>query len=420
MRQVTFLLVSLILLSGSVASQPAQTAGSDSMRVKIDAPPVAEQFLKRSEGVRYNFGDVFTTTVSRQRFEQLKSLPGVKATRVQKVHITAPPGACTPWPGCKDGGSDGGSKRAIPSDQTPYGIEQIYNDTGINATSGGAGIDVAVLDTGVYRDHPDLKGQVDQCVSFVKGGPRGTKVKTGRCDDGNGHGTHVAGTILADGGSDGKGIYGVSPSADLFAYKVLDNSGSGYADDIAAAIDYASNHGAEVVSMSFGADSQSSLIANAIERHDDEMVFVAAAGNDGSEIGSIDYPGGNADTIGVAAIDKGYSVPSFSSRGVEATMFTEASDYVEVSAAGVNVESTWKDGGYRKLDGTSMATPHIAGYAAKVWASGKPDTGDAGNSVSPQEVRDYIQANADMDITSGTHAGQGYDPAAGIGLPFVH
>lgn len=304
------------------------------------------------------------------------------------------------------------------SDQIPYGIEQIYNDSSVTATSGGNGIDIALLDTGVDTDHPDLVNRLEQCVDFTGGGPFNTKIEEGSCEDKDGHGTHTAGTALADAGSDDLGIYGVAPEADLFAYKVCGGRGC-YTDDIAAAIDYAGSHDAEVVSMSLGGDSQSSLIRDAIDRNKDKIVFVAAAGNDGPNLETMDYPGADPDVIGVAAIDSNYRVPDFSSRGVDDDTFVEAHKYVEVAAAGVNVLSCWNDGTYNTISGTSMATPHISGFAAKVWASGKADSNGDG-TTTPDEVRSYIQDRASYtDITKGIYAGNGYDPAAGIGLPTV-
>lgn len=298
------------------------------------------------------------------------------------------------------------------SDQTPYGIEQIYNNTSITATSGGDGIDIALLDTGVDTDHPDLVNRLEQCVDFTGGGPFNTKIEEGSCEDKNGHGTHTAGTALADAGSDDLGIYGVAPEADLFAYKVCGSQGC-YADDIAAAIDYAGSHDAEVVSMSLGGDSQSDLIADAIDGNKDKIAFVAAAGNDGPNLETMDYPGADPDVIGVAAINSSYGVPDFSSRGVNDTEFNESRHkYVEVAAAGVNVLSCWNDGTYNTISGTSMATPHIAGFAAKYWSTN--------TSMTPDEVRSYIQDRATYkDITQGKHSREGYNPAAGIGLPTV-
>ncbi len=311
-----------------------------------------------------------------------------------------------------DNEEDSTSRSATPSDQTPYGIEQIYNDSTISSTSGGDGIDVAILDTGVYKDHPDLTNRVEQCVDFTSGGPMQTKISEGECEDKNGHGTHTSGTALADAGSDDKGIYGVAPQADLYAYKVCGSNGC-YTDDIAAAIDYAGDNGAEVVSMSLGGDSQSSLIRDAIDRNKDQILFVAAAGNDGPDLETMDYPGADPDVVGVAAINNNKKVPDFSSRGKDVSSFDESTHkLVEVAAAGVNVESTWNDGTYNTISGTSMSTPHVSGYAAKYWSTN--------TSLTPQHVRDHIQSRAGKtNITKGLHATSGYDPAAGIGLPTV-
>lgn len=514
MKYMAVVLAGLVVLSGLAAATPNQAADkSDKVRVSIDAPPVAEQALKMSEGVIHEFPDVFTTEVSQQRFQQLQGTPGVQVSKVGKSYINAPPGACSQWPDCKnsddgsgisvswanpsdgstvsgtvtvqidasddgsietvewqvnsnnfrstsynsdttyyeatwnttnyqDGGydltaeatdNDGNTKtttisvtvdntvessRPTPSDQTPYGIEQIYNNTGIQATSGGSGIDVAVLDTGVDTDHPDLTQRLEQCKDFTRGNP----YKNNRCEDSIGHGTHVSGTILADAGTNNKGIYGVAPEADLYAYKVCKDNGC-WNDDIAAAIDEAGSSGAEVVSMSLGASSQSSLISKAIDRNKDQMLFVAAAGNaDDSrtiDTGEMSYPGANPDVVGVGAFDRNYRVADFSRRGREADNFQKATGYMEVAAAGVNVLSTVPGGYNGDYSGTSMATPHISGFAAKMWASGQADTDEDG-TVTPQEAREFIRSSADRDITKGTFAETGYDPAAGLGLPTVN
>jgi len=295
-----------------------------------------------------------------------------------------------------------GETRAGPSDQTPWGIEKVYNDKTITSTSGGLGIDVAVLDTGVYKEHLDLAARIAQCVDFTGGGPPGTvRIKEGSCDDKNGHGTHVAGTIAADAGSDGLGIYGVASQADIFAYKVC-GSGGCWTDDIAAAIDYAGSHGAEIVSMSLGGDSQSSLIRDAIARNSN-VLFVAAAGNDGPSLGSIDYPGANVNVIAAGAIDINENVPDWSSRGVNDGDFVIEEREVEFGAPGVSVESTWNDGSYNTISGTSMATPHVSGLAAKLWQGNAADT------------RTFLQDRAKLHDLDAT----GDDPATGFGLPTV-
>ena len=216
----------------------------------------------------------------------------------------------------------------------------------------------------------------------------------------NRHGTHVAGTILADGGSDGLGIYGLAPDAMLLAYKVCGSSGC-WGDDIAAAIDYAGRPDyADIVSMSLSGDSQSSLIRDAIGRNP-HLLVGAAAGNDGPADGSIDYPAANAAVVAVGAIDAAIAVASFSSRGINDGDYIVEAREVEFGAPDVAVESTWIDGGYRYLSGTSMATPHLSGLAARLWQ---------GNAAA---TRATLQSLA-LDIWDN-----GDDPATGFGLSQV-
>jgi subtilisin len=251
----------------------------------------------------------------------------------------------------KPEGKPGGTVRKTPTDQVPWGIEKLYG--GSVVPSGGAGIDVAVLDTGANRAHPDLARRVTDCKDFTGSTVRNT------CADKNGHGTHTAGTVAADGGADGLGIHGMAPGADLMILKVCGGSFC-WSDDIAAAIRYAADNGAEIISMSLGSDSESSLERDAISYAASRGVLVvAAAGNDGPADGSIDYPGANPDVVAVGAIDASEAVASW----------------------------------------TSMATPHVAGLAAKVWQG------------SGAATRAYLQAMA-RDL-----AAAGDDTATGFGLP---
>jgi len=311
------------------------------------------------------------------------------------------PGLCQADCSCGSSGT-----RPAPDDQTPYGIEIIYNDASVTTTSGGAGINIAVLDSGVNINHEDLKRRVAQCKDFTG---RPGKISN-KCTDKNGHGTHVAGTILADGGKDGKGIYGVAPEANLFAYRVCGGGGC-FTDDMGAAIRHAADEGANIISMSIGGNTESILVKDAITYAVSKGVLVvAAAGNDGPNLGSIDYPGANKDVVGVAAIDSTLTVPSFSSRGIDTSLGDNIIQEreVEVATPGVRVESTWKDGGYQYLTGTSMATPHYSGLAAKLWQG------------SASATRTHLQNKAALnDITQGTHAATGDDASSGFGLPQV-
>lgn len=250
-------------------------------------------------------------------------------------------------------------------------------------------------------------------------------MRNGSCNDINGHGTHVAGTVLANGGADGQGVYGVAPEAKLWSYKVLGDLGFGFSDDIASAIKHAADEGNRlgvnvVISMSLGSSSKDSLIADAVTYATNQgALVVAAAGNSGPDPGTIGYPGGLADAVAVAALENvqengNYRVADFSSRGVSGG----AGDYaisegdVELSAPGSAIESTWNDGGYNTISGTSMATPHISGLAAKIWA----ENPSLSNTQLRAELQNRARAN---DITGGRYAATGDDIASGFGFPLV-
>jgi subtilisin len=387
--------VIILLVPGALGMVSGE---SETARILISADnPELESDLKQMVDVRYDFGRLgFTAEVDITIVPHLDVMEGVTVEEVRKYEISKPPGGCDPWPECKGGGGNGGGSREYaPDDQTPWGIEKMYDDPGIASTSGGAGVDVAVLDTGVKKDHLDLTRRVEQCKDFT-----GKSVK-GSCKDNNGHGTHVAGTILADGGADGEGIFGMAPEADLFAYKVC---GGRYcwSDDIAAAIEYAADNGAEIISISIGSDGEDPLVRDAIDYATGlGCLVVAAAGNDGSSEGSIDFPGGNAKVVAVGAIDSNENVPWWSSRGINDGDYVIERREVEFAAPGVNVESTWKNGGYHYEDGTSMATPHISGLAAKLWQG------------SGSSTRTHLQGLSRDIWTSGD------DSATGFGLPTV-
>jgi len=299
-------------------------------------------------------------------------------------------------------------ERLVPSDQTPWGIEVVYNDYFIASTYGGEGVNVAVLDTGVSKDHPDLQNRVSQCKDFTH---KRFPIRDRVCDDKNGHGTHVAGIILADAGLDGLGIYGVAPQANLFSYKVCGNDGSCWADDVAMGIRMAVDQGAHIINLSIGSDQQSALIADAIAYAvSKDALVVAAAGNDGPYFESIDYPAANENVVAVGAVDASISVPDWSSRGINSTTtsyLVEEKD-LEFGAPGVNIESTWKNGGYVILSGTSMSAPFVSGLAAKFWRFDVPEGERA------LATREYLHQLA-VDIWL-----LGDDDSTGFGLPQVY
>ncbi|MDP3792636.1 MAG: S8 family peptidase [bacterium] len=372
-----FLVFSLVLGFSSVAQ-----GATEDTRYLIKSH---SGFWKKSFGVRHEFNDGFTTDLNDWQLRVAKVF-GVEVVAVKKLFILPE----VPAPSGEVIGSEEKDKsievdgrkpsptplpsRLVPSDQLPWGVEAIYgNNPLLVKTSGGADVNVAVLDTGVFKDHLDLKNRLSQCKDFTAAK---VPIVDGKCEDKNGHGTHVAGIILADGGTDGKGIYGVAPEADLYAYKVCGNNGSCWSDDIAIAMRTAVDQGAHVISLSLGSDTESSLIKNAISYAVSKNVLVvAAAGNDGPDVGSIDYPGANPDVVAVGAFDVNIDVAEWSSRGINSTTtlnIIEEGD-IEFVAPGVIIESTWKDGGYVILSGTSMATPHVTGLAAKLWQKDAED-----------------------------------------------
>lgn len=274
-----------------------------------------------------------------------------------------------------------------PSAKIPWGVSKI------NGGSGGAGITVAVIDTGINTTHPDLKNNIVDCKDAQYSSLRN------RCSDRNGHGTHVAGIIAANGK-----ITGVSPQAKIAAIQVCSSGGYCYSDDVARGIKYAADKGYQIINVSLGGSSISSVEKSAIDYAVSKgSLIVAAAGNSGPSANSINYPAAYYKVVAVGAIDQNNNVASFSSRGINpgSTPYFVEEREVEFANPGVSIESTAKDGCYVIYSGTSMATPHISGLSAKLWQ------GDANST------RNYLQERAkliDLDST-------GDDPASGFGLP---
>lgn len=398
-----FLIFSLVLGVSSVAQ-----GATEDTRYLVKSH---SGFWKKSFGVRHEFNDGFTADLTDWQLRVSKVF-GVEVIPVKKLFIL-------PVVSNSSGevlGSEEKDKsaevegrkptptpsRLVPSDQLPWGVESVYgNNSLLVKTSGGAGINVAVLDTGVFKGHMDLKSRVSQCKDFTVAK---LPVVDGKCEDKNGHGTHVAGIIAADGGEDGKGIYGVAPGSNLYAYKVCGSNGSCWSDDIAIAIRTAADQGAQVINLSLGSDTESSLIKNAISYAVDKNVLVvAAAGNDGPDAASIDYPGANLDVVAVGAFDVNIDMAEWSSRGINSTTtpnLIEERD-IEFAAPGVIIESTWKEGGYVILSGTSMATPHVTGLAAKLWQKDAEDPDSATRNLLHTFSRDILPAGEDDESGYG-------------------
>jgi subtilisin family serine protease len=285
----------------------------------------------------------------------------------------------------------------------------------------GDDLTIAIIDTGVDMDHPDLmgklwtnadempgngldddgNGKVDdihgwhfyhlcsgiECFPFEDNNPQ----------DDNGHGSHVAGIASAE-TNNGIGIAGISWGAKLMPVKVLDEYGEGWYSDIIKGIVYAVDNGAHIVNLSLGGENDSQALAEAVGyAHARGALLVAATGNDG---GAVLYPAAYEEVLAVGATDEGDRRPSFSNHGPE----------VDVAAPGVDIYSTWPwRESYWSRSGTSMATAHVAGLAALVW-SVRPD-------YTNDQVREVIERSAD-DVNSATHPG--WDPYLGWGRINAH
>lgn len=261
------------------------------------------------------------------------------------------------------------------------------------AQARGAGVTVAVLDTGVDANHPDLAGQVIDSRDFTAS-PRGSY-------DSQGHGTHVSGTIAAV--DNQVGVIGVAPEAKVICGKVLGDDGSGESDWVAAGIDWALARGCDILSMSLGSPEPSPAIHEALARAVlAGKLVVCAAGNDGRP-NSVGYPAAWDDLcLCVGAIDERGQLANFSSRGRQ----------VDVCGPGVDILSCWPGSRYAKLSGTSMATPFVTGVLALLLSAAKAGAIQAPKSLA--ELIALIQASADDAGPEGRDTGYGWgliDPA---------
>ena len=241
-----------------------------------------------------------------------------------------------------------------PPQEMPWGVDRIDAEWAW-PESRGAGATVAVIDTGIDADHPDLADNIGGGINFVSKSWR-KPASPGKWDDDEGHGTHVAGIIVALDNT--VGVVGVAPEASLYAAKVLDKTGSGYVSDIVAALEWSVANGMDVANMSLGTDVDVESFHDACDiAASAGMLLVAAAGNDKTDV---DYPAAYESVIAVAATDAADALYYWSSPGPE----------VAIAAPGVSIKSTYKGGGYGVLTGTSMAAPHVAGTLALLIAAG--------------------------------------------------
>jgi type VII secretion-associated serine protease mycosin len=285
----------------------------------------------------------------------------------------------------------GGSGRD-PLRKQQWALDTIEADAAWQVSRGAPNVVVAIIDSGIDPYHPELRDKLVQGWSAV-GGSHNIK-------DEDGHGTHCAGIAAAISGN-GTGIAGMAPNVKIMPVRVLDAKGEGDDEDIAAGVIWAANHGASVISMSVGSLESARVLKDAVAyAQRKNVLIVAAMGNDGNN--KPNFPAQYKGVMAVGATDSEDQLADFSNTG----------NWISVTAPGVDILSTMctypcastKDGaseGYAKEDGTSMATPYVAGLAALV-RSRWPE-------LSAEQVRQTIEMTA-TDLGS-----KGFDSRFGHG-----
>lgn len=300
------------------------------------------QIPERNIKLKYNNTIAgFAAELDSEQLERLKDNDGVKYIEEDRIVSLAPPCGTPNGGSCDDngGGDDGGSD----SQETPYGI------TRVNGGTTYTGSNVAwVIDSGIDLDHPDLNVDASRGFNAFTTGRDGKSL-----DDGDGHGTHVAGTIAAIDNSEG--VIGVAAGATVIPVKVLDSRGSGSYSGVIAGVDHVGANGSngDVANMSLGGPTSQALDDAVLAASQNGIKFALAAGNDGTDANNSSPARVNGSNIvTISAMDSNDDWAYFSNYG------NPPVDYV---APGVNVTSTWKNGGYNTISGTSMASPHAAG-----------------------------------------------------------
>ncbi|MEF9991139.1 MAG: S8 family peptidase [Romboutsia sp.] len=242
--------------------------------------------------------------------------------------------------------------------KTPYGVAMIKaKDLWVDSDKG-EGINIAVIDSGCDINHESLKNNIVGVRNFTDEDGKDPNIVIDRV----GHGTHVTGTIIANGYDNT--IYGVAPGANIYVLKAIDRTGSGKVSWIVNAIYYAIQKKVDIISMSLGMAKSSDKLEKAVkEAVKNNILFVCAAGNEGDGNANdfeYSYPAAYEDVISVGAVDR---------KGVPAS-FSNSNLVLDVVAPGVDILSTFPNNQFAILSGTSMATPHVSGSLAllKNWS----------------------------------------------------
>jgi thermitase len=272
----------------------------------------------------------------------------------------------------------------VPNDSSfnvQWDMTKVQAPQAWDITKSSQNVIIAILDTGIDVNHPDLAGKVVSSVNFSD--------SSTPYANGQSHATHVAG-IAAAITNNAVGIAGLGRNSSLMNVKVLGDSGYGYYSWIAQGIIWAADHGANVINLSLGGSSTSSTLENAVNyAWSKGVVVVAAAGNNGSTVPF--YPADYTNCISVAATDYNDALASWSNHG----------SWVDVAAPGVSIYSCIPGSQYGYMSGTSMASPHVAGLCGLAFSVASDTNGDGRIN---DEVRSAIEVSCDkvgIDVVSG-------------------
>jgi subtilisin family serine protease len=385
--RASLLLASLLVL---VVAAPAVAAGPlESARRAADARAFDGRLIVvwKGEAPRtlHLSGVASTSRMERPMRSVVVARPGRAADVAHALRADARVLAVVPdarlslldWPA---DGDPSDTHYAEQGDLAQIGVPEAWK-----TTRGDASVVVAVIDSGVDLTHPDLDG-----VAVVD--PRNMVWNNADVSDEVGHGTHVMGTIVAE-TNNGEGIAGIAPDSTLMPIKIADDSGYVAFSDVLDGVDWAREHGADVINMSLGGPLTVEQVSlgqpTFTAARDADILMVAAAGNDATRIRM--YPASFAGVVSVSAVDATDTIAEFSNTGRA----------VDIAAPGVDLISTIPDGEYELGTGTSMASPHVAGVAALVRAA-RP-------GLDATELEAVLRASA-VDLGDA-----GHDPVYGDG-----
>lgn len=321
---------------------------------------IAEENLEHVYG---NSIEGFAVNLTEAQYQELEKDPAVQFIEPDRVVMLAPP----PGKGPNSGGGGGGGST---SQSIPYGITRVGGGT----TYTGSG-KAYVIDSGIDSSHPDLNVNVSAGFNaFTKG------KDSNLSSDGSGHGTHVAGTIAAIDNS--FGVIGVAAGATVVPVKVLDSRGSGSYSGVIAGVDFVAANGSsgDVANMSLGGPASPALDAAVIALGQSGIKVALAAGNEGTNASNSSPARANGTNIyTISAIDSNDRFASFSNFG---------NPPVDFAAPGVGILSTVPGGGYSSYNGTSMASPHVAGILLTgTPRDGGPVSNDPDGNADPIAIK---------------------------------